>query len=359
MTPDNANEKLRRSKVRLSDVAAHLGLSKGTVSRALNGYPDISEATREKVRRAAKELGYRPMAQAQSLRTGKCSAIGLVIQRRDADQQQPFLADFLGGLSDAASVHGFSLTVAAAHGNEDMLRVIERLVRDNKADGFVLPRVKSMDTRVMFLSALEVPYVLFGRDQSAGTSVCYDVDGAAAMQDAVRRLAALGHRRIGLIPGAPGSTYAATRERGYREGLREAGLADDRKLISQYAITQSAGATAAADLLDRGATALIYMMDRAALGAYIIAHDRGLRIGDDFSIISYDGITEADLVDPALSTYRVDVRRAGQRLAELLIAQVNGTLSGPHLELDTPTFLSRGSHGKAPSAIRTVFTGRT
>ena len=109
------------SRVTISDVADALGVAKGTVSRALNNYPDISESTRRRVQRTADAMGYRPLAQAQAIRTGRSRAIGLVLQNDIVGAQRPFLSDFLAGVSKTASEASWTITVAMSAGGEEML----------------------------------------------------------------------------------------------------------------------------------------------------------------------------------------------------------------------------------------------
>src|SRR6056297_4238814 len=101
--PEMAPSGTRSARVTINDVARELGLAKGTVSRALDGYPDISDSTRNRVARMADRLGYAPLAHAQAIRTGRVRAIGIVLQIGEHDAQRPFLADFLAGVTTAAS----------------------------------------------------------------------------------------------------------------------------------------------------------------------------------------------------------------------------------------------------------------
>ena len=125
-----------RARVKISDVAEALGMTKGTVSRALNGYPDIAEATRLRVRRKAEAMGYRPLAQAQGIRTGRTRTLGLVLQTDKPGAERPFISDFLAGITSAASAENWTLTVATSAGGDAMLTTMERLVQERKSDGF-------------------------------------------------------------------------------------------------------------------------------------------------------------------------------------------------------------------------------
>ena len=349
--PEHFVRETRKRRVTISDLASHLNLTKGTVSRALNGYQDIAESTRLRVRRAAEHMDYRPLSHAQAIRTGRGRSIGLVLQVNEHDGHRPFVAEFLAGLSEAASRKDWTMTVATAESDEDTLRLLDTLSGARKADGFILPRTKIDDPRVTFLRDHDIPFILYGRTENSSGCAWFDIQSEAATEEAVRRLAALGHRRIGFVPGGVGYMYSRLRLDGYRAGLAAAGLPVDEGLIANAAVNRTDGETAAAYLtsLSDPATAIVYSVDRAALGAYRFAQGSGLKIGRDLSLISYDGIPESTLIDPPLSTYQVDTRKAGERLAELLIERIRGKACEDCRELGAATFLDRKSHGPVPA----------
>lgn len=340
----------RRSRVTITDVAEHLGLAKGTVSRALNNYPDISESTRNRVRQAADAMGYRPLSHAQAIRTGVIRSIGLVLQTSEHDGHRPFLADFLAGISETASSRNWTMTLATASSDEDTERVLAKLVSEHKADGFILPRTYTVDPRAEYLEAAGVPYILFGRTGDPEGKGWFDIRGETAMEEAVCILHGLGHSRIGFVPGRDGYNFSDLRLGGYKSGLKMCGLDADEALVGPVALNRRAGAAAALELLQRDMppTAIVFCVDRAAIGAYIPAAELGLKVGEDLSLISYDGIPDGALLAPPLSTFSVDMRHAGARLTELLIARIEGENPENLRELVNARFLSRGSHG-APS----------
>ena len=339
-----------RARVTINDLAQELGLAKGTISRALNGYPDIAETTRTRVTRTADRMGYRPMAQAQAIRTGMARALGLVLNAGPGNAHKPFLTDFLDGISRAASEESWSLSVATAFDEADEVATMARLVEEHKVDGFILPRTKIHDARIDLLRELDVPFVLYGRTGDPQGCAWFDISGEDAMRDAVLRLSGLGHRRIGFINGEAVYNYARLRRAGYAEGLAAAGLAFDGDLVRGGAATATEGAVQGAALLDLALppTAIVCALDVAALGVYRAAEARGLRIGRDLSVVSYDGIPEAATASPPLTTYAVDTRAAGSRLARLLFHRIRGT-DPVHLRETAPAHLvARGSDGPVP-----------
>ena len=350
---EKISEGRRRNRVTISDMADALGVTKSTVSRAMNGYPDISEATQVRVKRMAEKLSYQPLSHAQAIKTGRTRSLGLVLQLSDHDAQRPFLAEFLAGLSAGAHAEGWTLTVAASDSHEDMIETFRALLRDGKADGFILPRAISDDPRVRLLRDSDVPFVLFGRQDNEDGCAWFDILGEEAMRDAVIRLAALGHRRIGYINGGTKYAYARLREDGFRAGMREAGLDVDDDLMARDAVTIADGAKSAGTLLDNQSppTAIVCAVDFAALGAYQAVADRNLHVGSDVSIIGYDGIPEGAHAQPQLTTYKVDNKVAGERLSNLLIRRVRGEPLANLRETALATYIERGSTGPAPNSI--------
>ncbi len=339
----------RRARVRISDVADALGLTKGTVSRALNGYTDISETTRVRVKHKADAMGYRPLSQAQAIRTGRARSIGLVLQADVHDAHRPFLSEFLAGLTQATSAHNWTLTVATASGDPEMRETFDRLVDERKADGFVIPRTLLNDPRIEHLRQSQIPFILFGRTGDPADCAWFDIRGEDAMADAVVRLFELGHRRIGFVGGRPEHTFSALREDGYRQGLERCGLEQDRSIMRDCAVTREEGAVAVQALMhaDAPPTAVVFAVDIAAIGALRALNRLDLVVGRDVSVISYDGIPEAAYSDPPLTTFAVDTRAAGKRLAEMLIESIRGQ-KPENLRETAPARLCTGGSDGSP-----------
>ena len=326
-TSERSSAQAIPARVTINDLAAELGLAKGTVSRALNGYPDIAEATRLRVARAAERLGYRPLAQAQAIRTGRARALGLVLNAGRSDAHKPFLTDFLDGISRGASEESWTLTVATAEDEADETATMTRLIAERKVDGFILPRTKLRDVRIELLREQAVPFILYGRTGDASGCAWFDISGEEAMRDAVLRLAGFGHRRIGWLGGMPDFNYTHLRREGFLSGMAEAGLVPEPGLMADGVFTVEDGAIAGLRLLDHPEppTAIVCALDVAAIGLYRAAARAGRFVGRDLAVISYDGSPEAAVADPPLTTYAVDTRAAGRALAAMLIARIRGT----------------------------------
>ena len=331
----------------IGQLAAELGLTKGTVSRALNGYPDISESTRLRVRRKAEAIGYAPLAHAQAIRTGRVRALGLVLQIGQSDAQRPFLADFLAGVTAGASAERWTLTVANAATEDALLETTQRLIDEHKADGFILPRTRLVDPRIDQLRRSGVPFVLFGRTGDPAGCSWYDIRSEDAIGEAVARLHGLGHRRIGYVGGWEGFTYSQLRREGYDRAVARLDLPADPALVVEHAETVADGRRAARLLLRAGPppTGIVCATDMVAIGVMRGLAAAGLTVGRDVSVISYDGIPDCQLSQPPLTTYHVDTRAAGARLARLLIRQIRGEAPETLREFGTARLIVRDSDG--------------
>ena len=342
-----AGDRRWRRPTTLQDLADHLRLSKGTVSRALNGYPDISPHTRQRVEEAARRFDYSASAPARAIRTGRSESVGLVLNVDEDNAYKPFLSDFLDGISRRLGQEGWVLSVATAFSSAESLAAHSRLVAERKVDGFILPRTKREDDRVRLLEELSVPFVLYGRTASGHDLSWYDIRGEDAMAAAVARLAGLGHERIAFL-GAPGDNmFQCLRREGFRRGLRAVGLAPDPELETEGAMSLARGAAATRALLARARppTAIVCAVDRAALGACRAISELGLVPGRDVSVIGYDGIPEGAHAEPPLTTFAVDNRQAGYRLADMLIRRIAGEPAETLREEVAATLIERRSDG--------------
>lgn len=334
-------------RVTINDLASALGVTKSTVSRALNGYPDISPATRARIQRQAEAMGYRPLSHAQAIRTGRTRSIGLALQTDEPGALRAFLSDFLAGLTRQASTEGWTLTVATAETEDGLLETMQRLADEQKADGFIVPRTLREDPRVQFLKSRNIPFVLFGRTGDGTDCPWFDIRGENAMRDAVIRLAKHGHQRIAFVNGGLRYNFGHLRRAGFIEGLNRAGVPLDPEITEGQAMSVGEGVAATRRLmaLRNPPTAIVFATDVAAMGAYGAAADLGLTIGKELSVIGYDGLPEGQLAVPRLTTFGVDSRGAGERLAALLIRRTRGAAPQDLRELQDARLLEGRSDG--------------
>ncbi len=333
--------------VKLKNLSQHLGLTEGTVSRALNDYPDISEKTRKRVQLAARELGYKPNSNARRLAKGITECIGYVLPASESHLSDPFLGELLDGLTDALSKRNWDLTVAVARSSDSELDIIDRLTRSGRVSGLIVSRTHTEDTRIDFLKKSNIPFVSHGRTADPAGFAWLDVDNEQAFFDAVTHLHALGHRRIAHIGGQETFNFARLRRHGYCKGLEACGLTyrTDYDLSSE--MNDHAGFEAMQRLLtlDEPPTAVACVTDMVALGAMRAIRDAGMEPGREISVIGYDGIPVGQHSNPPLTTMAQPLTRAGRRLGDMLLAVIDGQAPGETQELWRAELVRRQTDG--------------
>ena len=319
--------------VSIANLADHLGLSAGTVSRALNGYPDIAVKTRERVQHAARELGYRPSSAARRLARGVVETIGFVLPNRDDRLSDPFLAEILDGLAAELATHDWDLLVAAVPEGLDEIEVMDRLIRDGKVGGFAVTRVRRSDPRVDFLRAADVPFVVHGRTENHDDYAWIDIDNERAFVDAVDYLIGLGHERIAMLGGDLAMNFAWLRRQGFVKAMTAAGL--DATMIVDGVTDEVAAQSATASLLalPQRPTAMVCVTDAVAIGAIHAIARAGLAAGREVSVIGYDGLPMGAVVEPALTTMSQASYDAGREVGRMLLTQAGRPKGAPRPEI--------------------------
>jgi len=216
--------------ITIKDVAEDLGLSITTISRALNGYPDVGEATRKRVSEAAQRLGYRPNRNAQRLVTRRTRNVAWVQQDNDRKFVDPHFVETMAGVLRGARALGYDI-VLASDTPENEMDVYDRFVNDNSVDGFVLDLPRPNDRRVSYLLEAGRPFVTHGRDGRRGDYGWVDIDNYANFYNLTRLLIANGHRQIAFINGDEAFCYAIYRRQGVVDALRDGGLSPDAVTI--------------------------------------------------------------------------------------------------------------------------------
>ena len=338
----------------LKELAKHLGLSQTTVSRALNGYAEVGEATRTRVKAEAERMGYSPNTHARRLATGRAHAIGFVFPSDRSVMIDPLFSDFISGAADVYASQGFE-TLLHAGGQDDEMSVYRRFAQGGVVDGVVVQAPHVDDPRVALLNELKLPYIVHGRLDSVEEGYAWlDIDNLGAFHKASKLLTDLGHRRIGLLNGPEKLTYALHRREGHEQALREKGLPTNPALMFSGVMTEENGYREAKRILqmkDRP-TALIVSSMLLVSGAMRAAHELRLEIGKDISLIGHDDglpFLNAEGLVPTLTTTSSSIRNAGSRVAELLLELIEKPESELPHELWNVDLIVRGSTGPVTS----------
>ncbi len=345
----------------LKQLSQHLGLSQTTVSRALNGYPEVSEKTRLRVLEAARRLGYSPNLRAKGLATGRTMVIGHVIPVTEKhDMVNPVFGDFLAGAGDSYRRAGFDMLISMVD-DADQESVYRALQSRGQVDGLILHGPKMRDPRIALLQELGLPFVVHGRASHMGGGYAWvDMDNRRAFDRATDLLISMGHRRIALINGQEQMDFAFRRREGYVAALTRAGLTPDPAIMRNDEMTETLGHRAARAML-RGPnppTAFLAASIIIAIGIRRAIEEHGLQMGRDVSVITHDDCLSylpngGDA--PVFTATRSSVREAGRICANLVIDMIQkGTPPAEHL-LEAQLVLGRST---GPANAHAMMEGR-
>lgn len=341
----------------LKQLSKNLGLSQTTVSRALNGYPEVNEATRQRVLKAANDHNYRPHVRAKSLATGRAYAIGHVIPISTTHEMvNPIFGDFIAGAGETYSKNGYEMTLTVVD-DQDEARAYRQLMSRGSVDGVVLHAPLITDSRIDLLRELGLPFVVHGRSsEEKGDYAWLDVNNTRAFQRATDFLIDLGHTRIALLNGLENMDFAHRRRLGFTTAMAARGLTPDPDLMASEEMTETFGYRLGRHMLglDTPPTAFLVSSLITALGVRRAVDERGLKLGEDISLITHDDalsyLANGDDV-PVFTATRSSVRDAGRWTAEILLDRINDPLGPPKTRLLEAELMVGQSTGPLRSAV--------
>lgn len=338
----------------LKELSQNLGLSQTTVSRALNGYPEVSPTTRRRVEEAARTFNYTPSTRAKGLATGQALAIGHVIPLSSKHEMvNPIFGDFIAGAGETYSRHGYEMILSIVD-DADERRIYEGLKSRRAVDGVIVHGPRMNDPRIGLLEELGLPFAVHGRASGHETPYAWlDVNNRSAFQRATDFLFDLGHRRIGLINGLEVMDFAHRRREGYSASLRAHDIALDPLLMRSGEMTEVFGYQSTRDMLseDNAPTAIICSSLICALGVRRAIEEKGLVMGKDVSVVTHDDVLSylqngGDV--PIFTATRSSVRDAGRKLAQMLLAAIADPTQAPQQQLLEAQLMVGSSTGPAP-----------
>ncbi|GAA2786515.1 LacI family DNA-binding transcriptional regulator [Saccharopolyspora taberi] len=322
----------------MADVAARAGVSRTLVSLIFRNEPGAGERTRERVLRAADELGYRPDSAARLLARGRSRTIGVVVR-----MDQPFQAELVNGMYPEAERLGYDVLLSASGPGRDERTAADALL-GHRCEALILLGPKA-DARFLPELAENAVVVTVGcRVPGARADSVHTAD-ARGMGQAVDHLVELGHRRIAHVDGGrdPGS---ADRRRGYRSAMRRRGLGDEIRVV-KGAHNEDAGMAAGRALLDDGPlpTALIAGNDRCAMGLMHVLRRAGVETPGDLSVVGYDDSRLAHLSHIDLTTVHQDADRMAVHAVRAAVHRLENPGDDPREIVVEPRLVVRGTTG--------------
>lgn len=312
----------------ITDIAAKLNISKSTVSKALNGYADISVETRELVLRTATELGYQPSAAAISLSRGKTNRIGLFLNT-SIDYVIEYLSGIISGAVRTANELGKHLVLYTLTDNDPTYLL--QICRSREIDGVILFSTHYDDQTIDLLLDDEFPFVVMGRrilDERVSFVVPDYADGA---YQSAKYLIEMGHRRIGYMTRPELGTANDEHFAGYQQALQEADIPLEADLIVETWLQPQSGVEPTQKLLNlpERPTAIMAFHDFLAIDAIQVIQGAGLCVPDDISVMGFDGLRVGLMTSPRITTVQQPFERIGQRVVEIVNMAVDGELLTP------------------------------
>ncbi len=306
----------------LSDVAALAGVSVSAVSRVLSSAPSsrVSTATRQRIEDAARQLDYRPNFAARALKFSRTNVVALVVP----DVTNAIFAELMRGVEEAAAELGYMVLLASAESMQSTAGTIAKLVGEGRVDG-LLVQVGDAMTAQDLAGILDghVPAVLINsrRENHVGSVILPDEAGVAI---AVQHLVSLGHTRIGLVNGLPGTDSAMRRGAGFEAAMAEAALPVNPDLVTRLGYEPRQGRAALRRLTasDAPPTAIVVANVNAALGVLGEARQLGIRVPDDMSIVAIHDAWTADHAWPPLTTVRMPLYELGKLSMTAMSARI-------------------------------------
>ena len=307
--------------VRLKDIAQLADVSVMTVSKALRGEPDVSEATRAKIKKLALDLGYFPNTSARGLRTNTSKLFGLVIP----SALNPIYARIVSAIEERAQDFGYDLLITHTQNKPEQEDACLRRLLARRVDGLLITPVYRFEAEARIyqeISARKIPSVLLGPPASfCKNFTSIETQELLGSYSATRHLLALGHKKIAYLTGPPAAPWAHDRFEGYRRALRESGLQPDDKFVFQAGSTIEDGARATLQMVNEGCqpTAVQAVSDLVAIGCAETLLQQGWKIPGDISLVGFGNVLAAEYFRVPLTTVRQPKHRLGVAAVEALV----------------------------------------
>ncbi|MYL18657.1 substrate-binding domain-containing protein [Halobacillus litoralis] len=320
----------------IKDIARTAGVSVTTVSRALNGYSDVSEKTRKKIKKIAEELEYSPNSLARSLVMNQTKTIGLLVSgiTREGSKDN-IVYEVLTGINEYCGQVEYDLVLFNTNTSKQKQKSYTQLCRERRVDGVIIQGIKTEDPYLMEVVESDIPCVLVDipiEGESVGYVSSDNIKGAF---DAVTHLIERNHRKIAMVNGHEQAFVSQERLKGFRQGMIDNGLDIREEWIVNGHFEEERAEEAAFQLLSEyeDITAVVCASDLMALGVMRAARRIGKRIPEDLSVTGYDDIILASYVTPALTTVGQDTFEIGSSAAALLINMLEGKTQNRHMSV--------------------------
>ncbi|WP_101843456.1 LacI family DNA-binding transcriptional regulator [Halobacillus sp. Marseille-P3879] len=316
--------------VTIKEVAKAAGVAPSTVSRVIADNPRISPATKKKVKKAMKEMGYHPNANARGLANRSTQSLGVVMPSgTNKALQNPFFPEVLRGISTVAHKLDYSILLSTGEKDTEILEGIQRMVYANRVDGIILLYSQVNDPVLHFLLEKDFPFVVIGKPSERIDEVTHvDNDNIRSGKTITNYLIELGHENIAFIGGSMDLMVTLDRMRGYQLAIEEAGLPylDEFRIHTEF--LESGGQHAVRELFNLAVppTGLVIADDLMSIGVVHMLEEFGMIVPEDVSIVSFNNVYLSEVARPPLTTVDIHIYELGVQAAKCLIDKVKNKL---------------------------------
>lgn len=311
----------------IKDIARITGFSVTTVSRALNGYSDVSEQTKMKIKSAASELNYSPNALARSLVMNKTKTIGLLVSGLTRESvKDNFTYEVICGINDYVGQIDYDLVVFNTSTTKQKEKSYTQLCRERRVEGVIIQGIKTDDIYLQEIINSDIPCVLVDIPIETETVGYVTTDNIHGAKQAVKYLIDNGHKHIAMINGHSKAIVSQLRYEGYKQALEDAGIEVNEEYIEDGAYKEDIALKVAKELLINNSdiTAIFCASDLMALGVLKAAKELNLDVPRQLSVIGFDDIVLASYTTPTLTTISQDKYQMGYEATKLLISILQG-----------------------------------
>ncbi|WP_421762031.1 substrate-binding domain-containing protein [Devosia sp.] len=339
----------------IARLASELGISTGTVSRALNGKPDVNAETRARVLEAAQRIGYAPNASARNLAKGVTNSIGFMIELNPvtASNSDNFFMGVFDGVQSVLRLHGLELLVLPCPTDDDPYLYLQRFVARDTVDAMIISATQKIDPRIDLLQRRDIPFVALGRSDSGREYSWIDLDVEGVVHQSIDRLVALGHRRIAATVPVKGINFTSLFHHAYRDALARNGLPYDPDLaidtqwgeLGGYQMTDKLLATL------NPPTAVLLIYEMMALGLYRRLAELGKSPGRDLAVITFRDEPALRFLHPTVTCFSMSLHDLGVTVAEAVLARLRRD-PAPPVQMRWPMVLKPGDSDRPLSAMR-------
>ena len=296
----------------LKDIAQMSGVSRSTVSRVINGDPNVNDQTRQRVQEVIERINFQPNLAARGLAVGRTKVLGLVIPNAVGTIfSDPYFPLLIQGVSTACNARDYSVMLWLAEPEYER-RTISQILYSGLADGFIIASMLTDDPLIARLLESKRPFTTVGRHPTNDKVNYVDVDNRNGAAQAVSYILRSGHRRVATITGPLNMIAGQDRYLGYQEALHDRGVPFNPDLVAEGDFSDQGGYLAMRRLLPQRPDAVFVASDAMALAAMRAIKEAGLHIPEDIAVVGFDDISPAALSNPPLTTVRQPIQRSGR-----------------------------------------------